>query len=149
MVLEEGLDISSLPETLKEDFKQLEQLEGEYRETRVLMQPVDLDESSPRKGSICGFCDIKVMAEKMNEMVEQWKPKKTLSKVIPSDIVAVTLLLKVEVGSAMYKKGVRWTVFVEPFDYYEAKMVPDNILTISMVILMVFKITVMITLWPG
>ena len=147
MVLEEGLDISSLPETLKEDFKQLEQLEGEYRETRVLMQPLDFEfELSPRKGRICGFCDVKVMAEKMNEIVEQRKPKKTLSKVTLSDIVAVTLLLKVEVGSAMYQKGIRWTVFSEPFDNYEAKLVPDKTLTISTITLMVFKITVMIAL---
>ena len=148
MVLEEGLDIGSLPETLKEDFKQLEQLEGQFRLTRVLVEPVDF-ESSPREGPICDFCNVKVQAEEMKEMVEEFKLTKTSSKVILSDIVAVTLLLKVEVGSAMYKKGIRWTVFSEPFDNYEAKLVPDKTLTISTITLMVFKITVMITLWPG
>ena len=150
MVLEEGLDIGSLPETLKEDFKQLEQLEGQFRLTRVLVEPVDF-ESSPRKGPICDFCNVKVQAEEMKEMVEEFKPTKTLSKVILSDIVAFFYpsLLKVEVGSAMYKKGIRWTVFSEPFDNYEAKLVPDKTLTISTITLMVFKITVMITLWPG
>ena len=150
MVLEEGLDIGSLPETLKEDFKQLEQLEGQFRLTRVLVEPVDF-ESSPRKGPICDFCNVKVQAEEMKEMVEEFKPTKTLSKVILSDIVAVTSLLKVEMGSAMYKTGIRWTEILvyqgvlDPYDIDKSHLVPENILTISKIILMVFKITVMIT----
>ena len=35
MVFEEGLDKSGLPETLKEDFEKLDQLEGQYRLTSV------------------------------------------------------------------------------------------------------------------
>ena len=54
-------------------------------------------------------------------------------------------LLKVEMGSAMYKTGIRWTDFLGPFDIDRSHLVPENILTISKIILMVFKITVMIT----
>ena len=87
MVFEEGLDISSLPEALKEDFKKLDQLEGQYRVTSILMEAVDLEELSPRKASLCSFCDVKKQAEEMNEMVEQFKMVKTLSKVILSAIL--------------------------------------------------------------
>ena len=55
-------------------------------------------------------------------------------------------LLKVERGSEMYKEGIRWTEFLEPLSIHKAHLVPDNILTFSIIILMVIKITVMITL---
>ena len=87
MVFEEGLDISSLPETLKKDFERLDQLEGKFRLTRVLMETVDLEELSPRKAPPCSFCDVKKQADEMNEMVEQFKMVKTLSKVILSAIL--------------------------------------------------------------
>ena len=87
MVFEEGLDISSLPETLKKDFEKLDQLEGKFRLTRVLMEAVDLEELSPRKAPPCSFCDVKKQADEMNEMVEQFKMVKTLSKVILSAIL--------------------------------------------------------------
>ena len=87
MVFEEGLDISSLPEALKEDFKKLDQLEGQYRVTSILMEAVDLKELSPRKAPPCSFCDVKKQADEMNEMVEQFKMVKTLSKVILSAIL--------------------------------------------------------------
>ena len=44
-------------------------------------------------------------------------------------------LLKVKVGSEMYKKGARWTKILEPIDIEKTHLVPDNILTISMIIL--------------
>ena len=122
MVFEEGLDISGLPEVLKEDLKQLDQLEGQFRLTsRVLLEPVDLDQSSPRKGPTCGFCDVKVLkAEEemgIHFLAKKFKLMKTLSKVILSDIVGFFYqsLLKVEVGSAMYKKGIRWTIIFKAF----------------------------------
>ena len=87
MVLEEGLDISNLPETLKKDFEKLNQLEGKFRLTRVLMEAVDLGELSPRKAPPCSFCDVKKQADEMNEMVEQFQMVKTLSKVILSAIL--------------------------------------------------------------
>ena len=61
MVLEEGLDISSLPDTLKEDFEQLNQLEGQYR-----VEAVDL---ITRKGPTCGFCNVKEETEKKKTFV--------------------------------------------------------------------------------
>ena len=84
MVLEEGLDISSLPETLKEDFEQLDQLEGQYRVTGMLAE--DLEDLSPGKGSPpCGFCNTKDLAKYWTQFVENYKPMITFSKVILSD----------------------------------------------------------------
>ena len=57
------------------------------------------------------------------------------------------MLPKVEVGSAMYKEGVRWTESMQSFglpDIRSQNMVIDYILTIS--IFMVFMMTFMITL---
>ena len=85
MVLEEGLDMSRLPETLKEDFDQLDRLEGQYRVTSILMEVIDLEDLSPRKGPPCSFCNVKEEAEKMKMIVEHYKPMTTLSKVIQSD----------------------------------------------------------------
>ena len=83
MVLEEGLDISSLPETLKEDFDQLNRLVGEYRVTSYHMEVFDLEDLSPRKGPPCGFCNYTEKAENVErEFVEQIKARVTLSKVI-------------------------------------------------------------------
>ena len=53
-----------------------------------------------------------------------------------------------EVGSAMYKEGVRWTESMQTFgkpDIRSQSMVLDYILTISMIILMVFMMTIIIT----
>ena len=88
MVLEERLDMSRLPETLKEDFDQLDQLEGQYRVTSILMEVIDLEDLSPRKGPPCSFCNVKEEAEKMKMIVEHYKPMTTLSKVICLDTVA-------------------------------------------------------------
>ena len=85
-MLEEGLDTSGLPETLKEDFNQLNRLEGQYRVTSILMEVVDLEDISPRKGSPCGFCNVKEEAEKMKPVVKHYKPMTTLSKVILSEL---------------------------------------------------------------
>ena len=57
------------------------------------------------------------------------------------------MLPKVEVGSAMYKEGVRWTESMQSFglpDIRSQSMVIDYILTIS--IFMLFMMTFMITL---
>ena len=86
MVLEEGLDISSLPKTLKEDFNQLDRLEGEYRVTSMLVDVVDLVELSSRKGPPCSFCNVKALAEMMKRAV--WHdPMITVSKVILCDFI--------------------------------------------------------------
>ena len=82
MVLEEGLDISSLPETLKEDFDQVDRLEGVYRVTHLL---TDLEDSSPGRGPPCHFCNPKEEAEWRTKAVEKYKPTTTMSKVILSD----------------------------------------------------------------
>ena len=61
-------------------------------------------------------------------------------------------LLKVEMGSAMYKTGIRWTEslvyqgVLDPYDIDKSHLVPENILTISKIILMVFKITVSVVI---
>ena len=80
MVFEEGLDKSGLPETLKEDFNQLDQLEGQYRVTTILKEVVD------RKGPPCPFCDVQEEL-RLKQYVEQHRPIITLSKVILSGIV--------------------------------------------------------------
>ena len=84
MVLEEGLDISSLPDTLKEDFDQLDRLEGQYRVTNMI---TDLEDLSPGKGPPCGFCTHKEEAARKwkKKLVEKYKLKITMAKVILSD----------------------------------------------------------------
>ena len=81
-MLEEGLDTSTLPETLREDFEQLRRFEGTYRVTSGLIEFVGVEVSSPRKGFPCGFCNAKAVEEKMMNIVELYKPMTTLSKVI-------------------------------------------------------------------
>ena len=60
------------------------------------------------------------------------------------------MLPKVEVGSAMYKEGVRWTESMQSFglpDIRSQSMVIDYILTTSSIsIFLVFMMTFMITL---
>ena len=83
VVLEEGLDIRSLPETLKEDFHQLDWLEGQYRVTGFFLE--ELEDLSPGKGPPCGFCNVQHVASAMTQRIEDYKPMTTLSKVILSD----------------------------------------------------------------
>ena len=92
MVFEKGLDISSLPETLKKDFNQLDRLEGQYRVISILLEAFDLEDLSLRKGSQCRVCDVKGHAKGIREFAEEVKPMIIISKVILSDvdIVAVT-----------------------------------------------------------
>ena len=85
MVLEEGLDISSLPETLKEDFNQVDRLEGQYRLTSFRMELGDLEVFSSRNGPLCSFCNVKEGTERMKTMLENMKPITTFSKVILFD----------------------------------------------------------------
>ena len=75
VVLEEGLDMSSLPETLKEDFDQLVRLEGRYRVTSFLTE--DLEDLSP-----CRMCNVKELVKLWAQLVEDHKPTMTFSKVI-------------------------------------------------------------------
>ena len=84
VVFEEGLDISSLPEALRKDFEELDRLEGQYRVTNFL---TDLEDLSPGKGPPCGFCTHKEEADRKwkKKLVEKYKPKITMSKVILSD----------------------------------------------------------------
>ena len=85
MVIEEGLDISSLPETLKEDFKQLDRLEGQYRVTSYHIEVFDLaDDLSPREGPQCSICNAKERAKYGMKIVEDYKPLTTFYKVILS-----------------------------------------------------------------
>ena len=89
MVLEEGLDISSLPKTLKEDFDMLDRLEGRYRVTGFLVEDVDSEDFSPRKGPPCSFCTAKEQTEKRMNATEDYKPMATFSKVILISIYEV------------------------------------------------------------
>ena len=82
VVLKEGLDISSLPGIFKEDFEKLDRLEGQYRVTSYLIEIFDLEELSPRKGPPCGFCDAKEETKKRTQIVEEYKPITTFSKVL-------------------------------------------------------------------
>ena len=86
MVLEEGLNINSLPETLKEDFDQLNRLVGEYRVTSYHMEVFDLEDLSPRKGPPCSFCNVKALAEMMKRAVRH-DPMITVAKVILCDFI--------------------------------------------------------------
>ena len=82
VVLEEGLSISSLPETMKEDFEKLNRFEGQYRVTSFLMEEVDLETSIPRKGPLCSYCNVKLVAKRQKTILEYYKPMTTFSKVI-------------------------------------------------------------------
>ena len=82
VVLEDGLDISSLPGTLKEDFNQLVQLEGWYRVTGLIMEDVDLEDLSPGRALSCGFCDSKAATERISKILVDKKMMYRLSKVI-------------------------------------------------------------------
>ena len=77
MVFEEGLDISGLPETLKEDFKPLDRLEGQYRVTTIIMEVV----REEKEGPLCP-CSTPSREEVWQTIVEQEKPMIRLSKVI-------------------------------------------------------------------
>ena len=85
MVLEEGLDISSLPETLKEDFDQVDRLEGQYKVTACLVELGDLEVFSSRNGPPCSFCNVKEKNEQMKTLLENLKTTLTFSKVILID----------------------------------------------------------------
>ena len=84
MVLEEGLDMSSLPDTLREDFDQLDRLQGQFRVTSILIEVVNVVDMSSGEGPPCGFCNVKEETEKFRTLLEQLKPMTTLSKVILS-----------------------------------------------------------------
>ena len=87
MVLEEGLDISILPETLKEDFDQVDRLEGQYKVTACLVELGDLEILSSRNGPPCSssFCNIKDKAKYSKTILGNLKPIITFSKVILID----------------------------------------------------------------
>ena len=74
--------MSELPQTLKEDFAELDRLEGQYLVTNFIVEVVDWKDLSPRKGRQCGFCTGKEVAEEMKTIMEAFKPMITLSKVI-------------------------------------------------------------------
>ena len=81
VVLEGGLDMSGLPGTLKEDLKQLERVEGQYRVTRCLTEDL-VDLSSEEGLPPCGFCNGKNLVEYWTQLMENYKSMITLSKVI-------------------------------------------------------------------
>ena len=85
MVLEDGLDISNLQDTLKEDFEKLDRLESQYLVTSFHMEIGDLEVLSARNGPPCTFGNVKEEAEKINTIVVHHKPMMTFSKVILSD----------------------------------------------------------------
>ena len=86
MVLEEGLDTSTLPDTLKEDFDQLDRFEGDYMVTSVKVEVVGFEILSGKTGQPCEWCNAKEKEEEKKFMVKLLRPMTTLSKVILSDI---------------------------------------------------------------
>ena len=78
--------MSELPETLKEDFDQMERLEGQYRVTNFLIEVADLGDLSPRIGRPCGLCNVKEKAERMKKIVKDCKTMTNISKVIQRDL---------------------------------------------------------------
>ena len=98
MVLEKGLAIRSLPKTLREDFKQLDRLEGRFKVTGYLVEDVDLKDSNPRNGPSCGFCDAKEEAERKRMITEDYKPTAVFSKVILISIYKVKTRIDVAQG---------------------------------------------------
>ena len=91
VVLEEGLDISCLPETLKGDFKQLDRLEGQFRMTSYHIEVFDLEDLSPRKVPPCSFCNSKERAKKGMKIMEDYKPLTTFYKVILGELLDFNL----------------------------------------------------------
>ena len=83
-MFEEGLDMGGLPETLKEDFEQLDRLEGQYRVTSYHIEVFDLEDFGPRKGPPCSFCNAKERAKYGMKIMEDYKPLTTFYKVILS-----------------------------------------------------------------
>ena len=82
MVLEEGLDTSTLPDTLREDFEQLDRFEGQYRVTSFLIKVVNLEPGlSPRKGPPCVWCNVKEVESMRKTILEEYNPIIRLSKV--------------------------------------------------------------------
>ena len=74
--------MGGLPETLKEDLKKVDRLEGQYRVTSFLMEEVDLEASIPRRGPLCAYCNVKNEAERQKTILEYYKSMTTFSKVI-------------------------------------------------------------------
>ena len=82
MVLEEGLDTSTLPDTLKEEFDQLNRFEGEYMVTSIKAEIVGFEILSGKTGQPCEWCNAKEKEEEKKFMVKLLRPMTTLSKVI-------------------------------------------------------------------
>ena len=77
--------MSSLPDTLKEDFDQLDRLQGQFRVTSILADVVHSVDLNSRKSPPCGFCNVKEKAEKMKTSMDYYKWTTTFSKVILCD----------------------------------------------------------------
>ena len=108
----------------------------------------------------CGFCNVKEETKKRTKIVEEYKPIFTLSKVNLSFRYVLPIsyfktitgflmtLYKVEVGSTLYKKGIRWTEGLKTFCETHGRS-PDTImlhyiLTNSMTMLMVTLVMLII-----
>ena len=85
VVLEEGLDTSGLPETLKEDFEKVDRLEGQYKVTACLVELGDLEVLSSRNDPACSFCNVQEKNDQMKTLLENLKTTLTFSKVILID----------------------------------------------------------------
>ena len=84
--------MTSLPDTLKEDFDQLDRLQGQFRVTSILIEVVNVVDMSSGEGPPCGFCNVKEETEKFRTLLEQLKPMTTLSKVILSGLFQFRIL---------------------------------------------------------
>ena len=73
--------MTSLPDTLKEDFDQLDRLQGQFRVTSILIEVVNVVDMSSGEGPPCGFCNVQHVASAMTQRIEDYKPMTTLSKV--------------------------------------------------------------------
>ena len=74
-MLEKGLNMSSLPETLKEDFDQLVRLEGHYWVTSFFTEELeDLEDLRP-----CDKCDVEKQVKHGAKTIKKIKPMITFS----------------------------------------------------------------------
>ena len=95
MAVQEKLDLTVLPENLRDELDLIDHLEGRYRITSYLQDAVaDINNLAPRKSPLC-HQNRHDLAEKL----EREKPVMVVKKVNP--------------GSKMYKMGIRWTSSID------------------------------------
>ena len=104
MAVQEKLDLTVLPENLRDELDLIDQLEGRYRITSYLQDAVaDMNNLAPRKSPPCHQT-----RHDLAEKLEREKPVMVVKKVNP--------------GSKMYKMGIRWTSCIAIRDIHKAEL---------------------------